>query len=79
MCLGEVAEVIAVTAAGSAVVSAGGRARTISLITLEHPVSAGDWVVVHSGFALSHLTTEQAHDALELRATAPTASREGTS
>jgi hydrogenase assembly chaperone HypC/HupF len=79
MCLGEVAEVIAVTAAGSAVVSAGGRARTISLITLEHPVSAGDWVVVHSGFALSHLTSEQAHDALELRATAPTASREGTS
>ena len=79
MCLGEVAEVIAVTAAGSAVVTAGGRARTISLITLDHPVSAGDWVVVHAGFALSHLTTEQAHDALELRATAPTAFRAGTS
>ena len=71
MCLGELAEVVR-TSAQTAVVYGGGRTRTVSLLTLTDPVTAGDWVVIHSGFALARLTAEQARTATELRATSPT-------
>jgi hydrogenase expression/formation protein HypC len=41
----------------------------VSLLVLDVPVSAGDWVVCHSGFALSRVSAEQARDAAALRAT----------
>jgi hydrogenase expression/formation protein HypC len=73
MCLGELAEVIDV-GTDDAVVSGGGRSRTVSLLTLTEPLSPGDWVVIHSGFALSRLTAAQAREATELRTTSSTIS-----
>ena len=73
MCLGELAEVIDVSTL-NALVSGGGRARTVSLLTLTDPVTPGDWVVIHSGFALARLTAEEAREATVLRTTSPTIS-----
>lgn len=73
MCLGELAEVIDVSTL-NALVSGGGRARTVSLLTLTDPVIPGDWVVIHSGFALARLTAEEAREATALRTTSPTIS-----
>ena len=73
MCLGELAEVIDV-GTENAMVSGDGRTRTVSLLTLTDPVTPGDWVVIHSGFALARLTAEEASDATVLRTTSPTIS-----
>ena len=73
MCLGELAEVIEVGAA-NALVSGGGGTRTVSLLTLTDQVAPGDWVVIHSGFALARLTAEEAREATALRTTSPTIS-----
>ena len=73
MCLGQLAEVIAVRA-DKALVSGGGPARSVSLLALTDPVTAGDWVVVHSGFALVRLSAEEARDAIALRNALPTIS-----
>ena len=73
MCLGELAEVIDV-GTQNALVSGGGRTRTVSLLTLTDPLTPGDWVVIHSGFALARLTAEQAREATALRTTSPTIS-----
>jgi hydrogenase expression/formation protein HypC len=73
MCLGELAEVIDVSTL-NALVSGDGRARTVSLLTLTDPVIPGDWVVIHSGFALARLTAEEAREATALRTTSPTIS-----
>jgi hydrogenase expression/formation protein HypC len=71
MCLGELAEVIDASTL-NALVSGGGRTRTVSLLTLTDPVIPGDWVVIHSGFALARLTAEEAREATALRTTSPT-------
>lgn len=66
MCLGEIVRLDAVSGS-SGVAHVGERALTISLVTLEESVTAGDWVVVHSGFALQRLDPDEAADALSLR------------
>jgi hydrogenase expression/formation protein HypC len=71
MCLGELAEVIDVVTQ-NALVSGGGRTRTVSLLTLTDPVTPGDWVLIHSGFALARLTAEEAREAITVRTTSPT-------
>lgn len=71
MCLGEIAQVSAVSAPTTAVVSAGGHPRTVSLLTLTDPVQPGDWVVIHSGFALRRLTADEAREATDLRTITP--------
>ena len=43
------------------------REMRISLVTLEAAVAPGDWVLVHSGFALRRLDPAEAADALSLR------------
>ena len=73
MCLGELAEVIEM-GAGNALVSGGGRTRTVSLLTMADAVRPGDWVVIHSGFALARLTAEEAREATALRTMSPTIS-----
>ena len=73
MCLGELAEVIEM-GTQTALVRGGGRTRTVSLLTLTDPVTPGDWVVIHSGFALARLTAAEASEATALRATSPTIS-----
>ncbi len=71
MCLGELAEVIGVSGERAVVTGAGG-VRNVSLLTLADPLTSGDWVVIHAGFALARLTAEQAGEAIALRTTVPT-------
>lgn len=66
MCLGELGRVLVVSA-GSADVQVGERVRTVSLLTLDDPVASGDWVQIHSGFALARLTAEEAAEAEQIR------------
>ncbi|HEX5087234.1 MAG TPA: HypC/HybG/HupF family hydrogenase formation chaperone [Nocardioides sp.] len=66
MCLGELGRVLVVTA-GSADVQVGDRVRTVSLLTLDDPVAPGDWVQIHSGFALARLTDDEAREAEQIR------------
>lgn len=68
MCLGELAEVTQVNERGTAEVCSGGRTKTVSLLTLEGPVVPGDWVVIHSGFALERITAAEADEAALIRA-----------
>jgi hydrogenase expression/formation protein HypC len=67
MCLGELARVLELTTDRAALVDTGNRQVTVSLLTLDGPVCAGDWLLVHSGFALSRLTDDEARDALAIR------------
>ncbi len=70
MCVGEIGQVIDVLA-GQALVFYRGRAHPVSLLTLTEAVRPGDWVVLHSGFALARLTADEAREAIALR-TPPT-------
>lgn len=38
-----------------------GVARQVQLSTLDEPVAVGDWLLVHSGFALRRMRAEEAH------------------
>ena len=67
MCLGEVAQVRAVSP-GGLVVDSGARTATVSALLLDGPPSIGDWVVTHAGFALATISEDEARDALDLRA-----------
>ena len=68
MCLGLVCRVTDVTGSGTAAVRTGGdRELEVSLLTLDDPVEAGDWLLVHAGFALARLTDEQVTEALAVR------------
>ena len=69
MCLGELGQVQEVRGDGVAEVRVGDRARTVSLLTLDDPVTPGDWVLIHSGFALSRLTADEAREAEQIRTT----------
>lgn len=70
MCLGELAQVIDLVDAETARGRVGERVVTISLLTLDGPVGPGDWLQVHSGFALARLTDEERRDAERIRSTA---------
>lgn len=69
MCLGEVVQVVRADA-DTAEATHDGRPVTVSLLVLGEPVQAGDWLVVHAGFALERITPAQAQDAARIRATA---------
>ncbi len=67
MCLGELGQVQEVRSDGVAEVRVGDRARTVSLLTLDDAVTQGDWVLIHSGFALFRLTPDEAREAEQIR------------
>jgi hydrogenase expression/formation protein HypC len=69
VCLGELARVRQLATNQTAVVEIGSREVTVSLLTLDEPVGTGDWLLIHSGFALSRLTDDEARDALTIRST----------
>lgn len=69
MCLGLTCQIRELLPGRRAVVRAQARELTVSLMTLDEPVSAGDWVLVHAGFALGLLTAQEAADALAIRGT----------
>jgi hydrogenase expression/formation protein HypC len=45
------------------------RVLTVSLLTLDGPVAPGDWLQVHSGFALARLTDKERREAELIRNT----------
>lgn len=67
MCLGEVGCVRDVTGGDSLCVDFGGRTATVSGMLLDSTPAVGEWVLVHSGFALGQLTEAEAREALDLR------------
>lgn len=70
MCLGEVAQVVRLGPGRTALVRSSQRTASVSLLTLDEDVAPGDWVLVHSGFALTRLSVDEAAEASAIRATA---------
>ncbi|WP_291379262.1 HypC/HybG/HupF family hydrogenase formation chaperone [Demequina sp.] len=72
MCLGTIAQVVEVHRDGRAIVEHGGRREEVLAMTVaDDDIQPGEWVVIHSGFALERITEAQAKDALAIRATDP--------
>lgn len=69
MCLGQIAQVVERLDVATALVRTGGADQRVSLLLLGAPVAVGEWLVVHSGYALERITADQAHDATAIRAT----------
>lgn len=68
MCLGTIAKVIEVHHDGRAVVDADGvRHEVLKMTVSDDDIQPGDWVLIHSGFALERLTETQAQEALRIR------------
>jgi hydrogenase expression/formation protein HypC len=65
MCLAAPARVISVSDK-TAVVDYQGVRTTARLDTLAEPVAVGDYVLVHTGFAIQRLTAEDAEETLRL-------------
>lgn len=64
MCLGIPAQVMELTES-VAVVEVGGVRREVS-VELVDDVAAGDWVIIHAGFAIQKLDPEEAERTLTL-------------
>lgn len=64
MCLGVPARVLE-TDGELATVDVGGARREVSLMLLDG-VAAGDWVILHAGFAIQRLDQEEAEKTLAL-------------
>lgn len=69
MCLGEIAQVTDVVDDRTVRARVGERVVTVSLLTLDGPVSPGEWLQVHSGFALGRLTEDERREAQLIRNT----------
>jgi hydrogenase expression/formation protein HypC len=67
MCLGDLAQVVAVGPDETALVRTRERTTRVFLMTLDEPVSVGEWLVCHSGFALRRVTPEEAATASTIR------------
>jgi len=68
VCLGVPARVVTVGVdhPDLARVESGGVLRSVNIGLLDEPVSAGDWILVHLGFALSRMTAREADGALDV-------------
>lgn len=69
MCLGELAQVTDLVDDRTVHARVGPRVVTVSLLTLDGPVVPGEWLQVHSGFALARLTEEERLEAERIRNT----------
>lgn len=69
MCLGELAQVTDLVDDKTVHARVGQRVVTVSLLTLDGPVAPGEWLQIHSGFALARLTDEQRLQAERIRNT----------
>lgn len=65
MCLAIPAQIVAMPAADTAIVDLSGVRKEISLALVDG-VNVGDYVIVHVGFALSKLDTDEAEKTLAL-------------
>jgi hydrogenase expression/formation protein HypC len=68
MCLGIPARVVSIGARHPDIATAdfAGVLRSVNVGLLEQPVAAGDWILVHMGFALSTMTADEAARALDV-------------
>lgn len=67
MCLGIPGRVLAIAdgyAGQVALVDVQGARREVNIGMLDEPPSAGDWVLLHLGFAVEAIDEAQAHEAL---------------
>jgi hydrogenase expression/formation protein HypC len=65
MCLGIPGKIVAVEVGNDlAQVDVAGVVRDINLALLDGPFHPGDYILIHSGFALERMTPEEARDAL---------------
>ena len=65
MCLGLAGRVVSLTEVPDvADVDVAGAVRPINIALLDGPVEIGQWILIHSGFALERMTAEEAHDAM---------------
>ena len=69
MCLGDLAQVIDLVDDRTVRASVGDRIVIVSLLTLDGSVATGDWLQIHSGFALARLTEEERLEADRIRNT----------
>lgn len=67
MCLGEIAQVTDLVDERTVRVRVGERILTVSLLTIEGSVEPGEWLQVHSGFALARLTEQERREAERIR------------
>ncbi len=65
MCLAMPVKVLEVGAGETAIIDAGGTRMTISTAMID-PVSVGDYVILHAGFALARLDPDEAARTLAL-------------
>lgn len=65
MCLGVPMQVISV-ADDAVIAEIDGVRREASLLMLAEPVTVGEYVIVHAGFAIARIDTEEAQETLRL-------------
>ena len=67
MCLGLPGRVVSITTGSDlARVDVAGVIRDIDLGLLEGPFAPGDFILIHSGFALERMSPDEARDALDV-------------
>jgi hydrogenase expression/formation protein HypC len=67
MCLGIPGRIVQVTPGYDlALVDVAGVVREINLALLDGPFAPGDYILIHSGFALERMTADEARDALDV-------------
>jgi hydrogenase maturation protein HypF len=68
MCIGIPARLVSVNAGHPDLATAeiGGQLRVVNVGLLAAPPAAGDWVLIHMGFALTRMTARQADEALDV-------------
>jgi hydrogenase expression/formation protein HypC len=76
MCLAIPAKVVSIHEDGTATVSLGGLRKGVSLALVEG-VAEGDWVIVHTGFAISRLDEDEAARTLTMLREAGVTGEEG--
>ncbi len=65
MCLAVPMQLIEITGEGTGKVNAGGVKTDVSLMMIPH-VKVGDYLIVHAGFGIEVLDSEEAHVRLDL-------------
>jgi hydrogenase expression/formation protein HypC len=65
MCLGLAGQVVGPTDEPDLIdVEVAGVVRPINVALLDVALHPGEWILIHSGFALERMTLEEAHDAM---------------
>ena len=79
MCVALPGRVVEVTdpANGLVTVDVAGMTRTVSTAVLDESIDVGDWLEVHSGFALAKITEDEAQEILGFVRELDRADREG--